>query len=86
MMHKYHPSLPDYSSEQVLVDGCEECEYRAGRGVSALDYFDTETAKRAYDRAHKWNSEGLSDISAAEGKVFDKMLSVERFLERAKRI
>lgn len=51
MSHDYHQSLPGYHADQLLIDGCGECEHRAKdieRAISNLDY---KRFVRAWTRA-----------------------------------
>lgn len=65
-MHDYHDALPDYSPDQILHDGCSECEARGATPHRAISSLDRNNFHRAWERALQWNYQGLSDLSYAE--------------------
>lgn len=75
-MHDYHDALPGFSEEQVLIDGCAECEWRAEDLERALSHFDSQYFRRACQRATAWRRDGLTDVSDAELKVFRPLSAV----------
>lgn len=82
MSHDYHDGLDGYSSEQLLHDGCTECEHRAtspGLGISQLD---RQNFYHAWKRAAEWNANQVSDVSKAEMPMLSALWSVQLQLER----
>jgi hypothetical protein len=82
MAHDYHDALPGYSQEQLLHDGCIECEYRAqssGLGISQLD---KPNFYHAWKRAAEWNRNHVSDVSKAEAPMLNALWAIQLQLER----
>jgi hypothetical protein len=82
MSHIYHEDLPGYHPDQILHDGCPECEYRASRGSHGLTELDTESFARAWKRAAQWNQGGLDNVALAERSLLSALWAVQVQLER----
>lgn len=87
MTHDYHEGLPGFHPDQVLHDGCAECESR-GRDIrSALAHMDAMTFRRAWLRAadnhasHPPSGTEASHISGAETQVLEALWGVQVRLE-----
>lgn len=81
-MHSYHDALPGYHPDQVLHDGCGECEARAARDDHGLSNLDADNFTRAWRRATTWNKHGLPSLSRAEAPLLQALWSVQVHLER----
>ncbi len=82
MSHDYHEGLPGYSKEQILHDGCAECEARAKRDDLGIDSLDSRKFPRAWQRAATWKRHGVPDLSEAERPLLSALWSVQMQLER----
>jgi len=82
MVHDYHESLPGYDPEQILHDGCGECEARAKSRNHGLATLDQQNFARAWARAAEWNQQGLRNVSAAEVPILDVLWAVQCQLEQ----
>ena len=56
MSHAYHDSLPGFHPDQVLFDGCPECEHRGSDPLVALANLDAHNFRRAWLRAADWQA------------------------------
>lgn len=54
--HDYHDILPGYHADQILHDGCGECEFRASDLSTAIGSLDHVNFIRAKRRAIDWNT------------------------------
>jgi hypothetical protein len=81
-MHDYHDGLPGYSANQVLIDGCGECEQRALSPEHGLAQLDQGNFARAWGRAAQWNRDGLPDLARAEIPMFRVIWAIQLHLER----
>lgn len=77
MSHDYHEALPDYSPNQILIDGCAECEERARRDDRGIGNLDPANYRRALDRAYLLERVGLPDASVAELPLLHVLASVQ---------
>ena len=86
MSHDYHEALPGYNSEQILCDGCHECEWRSKRYPAyGIAHLDSDSFVRAWKRAAEWNTVGLSKdkiCSYAEMPMLNVLWEVQCQLER----
>jgi hypothetical protein len=76
MSHDFHERLPGFDPQQILVDGCRECEAlsrRLDHGISSLD---PDRFAAAWERAQQWQTKGLATISDAELPLLDTLHSV----------
>lgn len=83
MSHESHERLPGYHPDQILVDGCGECEARAqyrDRGICTLDI---PTFARAWTRARERELRGLPTCSEVEEPLLAVLWAVAIQLERA---
>ena len=82
--HDYHDGLPGYSSEQLLHDGCGECETRAKAGDHGIAQLDRQNFYHAWKRAAEWNGNGglTGPVSAAEAPMLRALWAVQLQLER----
>ena len=74
--HDYHPSLPGFHPDQVLVDGCIECERRSKDLRLAITHMDDERFERACTRALAVERRGLDTCSATERRVYDVLAPI----------
>jgi hypothetical protein len=81
-MHDYHEGRKGYSPEQVLHDGCGECEARSKEFDGGFAHLDRFNAVRAWERAARWNRDGLADLAHAEIPMFRILWSVQLKLEQ----
>lgn len=51
MSHDYHDALPGYHPDQILHDGCAECEYRGESVERAIVNLDQDRFEQAWRRA-----------------------------------
>jgi hypothetical protein len=86
MSHAYHDALPGFSPDQLLFDGCPECEHRgqdAGRAIAMLDAANFRRAwRRAYDCYASAGDRQSLVVSDAETPLLDALWSVQLQLER----
>lgn len=80
-MHDYHEGLPGYSPDQILHDGCGECEDRAVSRNHGIAFLDRGNFARAWARAEEWNRTGLPDIAKSEVPMLDVLWAVQCQLE-----
>jgi hypothetical protein len=81
-MHDYHEGLTGYSPDQILHDGCSECEARSKETAGGLIHLDRSNIARAWARAALWNRSGLSDISRCEIPLLSALWVVQLKLEQ----
>jgi hypothetical protein len=77
MTHDYHDALPGYSRQQVLHDGCRECEARAASADHGISKLDKHRFASAWARAAEWNQKGLPDVASAEVPMLRVLWSVQ---------
>lgn len=68
-VHDYHEELPGFHPDQILHDGCGECEERgkvAHRAIVALDH---DNYQRAWRRAIQWNEAGGGGLHIARAEA-----------------
>lgn len=82
MSHDYHQGLPGYSPQQILHDGCIECEARGKRDDHGIGSLDQQNFARAWQRAAAWNRDIVTDVSAAEAPLLRTLWSLQLRLER----
>lgn len=86
MMHDHHESLPGYSPNQILHDGCAECEARGEDPELALANMDPSRFTRAWERASLWSKSKRDEtgrISSAEAPLLRLLHAVQVHLDRA---
>jgi len=66
MSHDHHEAHPDYSPDQILHPGCAACAWTGDEASRAIESLDGPTFIRAWERAVKWQREGLPDLAEAE--------------------
>lgn len=76
-VHAYHQGLPGYRDDQILHDGCEECEYRGGRPDCGIGYLDSGNFARAWARAAQLGRSGLPGASQAEIPLLKVLWAVQ---------
>lgn len=81
MSHDYHEALPGYDPDQLLVDGCAECEMRAGFADHGIGNLDPARFRHACIRARMWQRDGLANISDAELPMLTVLAAVEAQLD-----
>jgi hypothetical protein len=82
MSHDPHHVQPGYSPDQVLYDGCTECDMRSGSADHGLDHLDVSTFERAWERAADWQRKGLPDMAHNERPLFAMLVAVMIQFER----
>jgi hypothetical protein len=82
MSHNHHQSLSGYSSAQILVDGCGECEHRSEHRDHGLGNLNPGNFARAWYRAARWGTAGVPDVSYAEVPLLSVLRAVQVQLER----
>ncbi len=82
MSHSPHHTLPGYSPNQILIDGCYECEARSAQRGHGLDNLDGHAFEHAWYRAAAHGKRGLADASVAEIALLNALWSVQVQLER----
>ncbi len=80
-MHDYHDGLPNYSPDQILHDGCGECETRAKTDDHGIAHLDRSNFYRAWQRAAEWNQSGLLDLACAEIPMLNVLWAIQIKLE-----
>jgi hypothetical protein len=80
--HNPHHAHPGYSPDQVLYDGCGECDRRAASMDHGLSTLDMNAFERAWERAADWQRKGLRDTADNEVPLFRMLVSVMTQLER----
>jgi len=80
-VHDYHDGLPGYSTQQILHDGCTECETRGKDPAHAIASMDRQTFALAWGRAAEWNRSGVTDLSRAERGVLSVLWAIQVKLE-----
>lgn len=80
MIHAYHEGLPGYSADQLLHDGCPECEYRAADSDHGIGRLDRENFARAWVRATQTGQ--LRSVSQAELPMLRVLWAVQVQLQR----
>jgi len=81
-MHDYHEQLPGFSPNQLLHDGCEECETRAAGPSHGIANLDRTNFVLAWHRATEWNRSGLPDLANAERPMLNAIWAIQLQLER----
>jgi hypothetical protein len=84
MSHDYHEGLPGYSPNQLLHDGCGECEARSKTFTHGIGHLDTDAFARAWGRAAEWERQGgdLTDVSQAERPLLRMLWALQIHFER----
>lgn len=80
-MHDYHDGLPGFSTDQIMHDGCGECEARAKETAGGLAHLDKVNVARAWQRAAAWNAGEVWNISRAEVPLLNALWVVQVKLE-----
>lgn len=80
--HTYHEGLPGYHEDQILHDGCDECEARGRNFHMAMANMDRLTFIAAWERAAEWHRHGLPNGSRIELEVLQVLWTVQVMLER----
>ncbi|HEY5201637.1 MAG TPA: hypothetical protein VIJ31_12105 [Acidothermaceae bacterium] len=83
-MHAYHDGLVDFHPDQILHDGCGECEERGENVAFAIGALDTGNFERAWKRACDWSRPIGSDIhvSDVERPLLRVLWAIQVQLER----
>jgi hypothetical protein len=83
MTHVVHEELPGFKEDQVLVDGCPECEARGADPARAVQQLDPVRFQAAWGRAGAWGRERLDGrTSAAERPLLQLLFAVQLQFER----
>ena len=85
MTHVYHEALPGYSADDVLHDGCPECDARAADPRIGLSHLDDRNRIRMWAkmRAYHFQGGGVDPVSQNDLQVMGLMYTIAVFLERA---
>jgi hypothetical protein len=78
-VHDYHEGQPNYSANQVLHDGCEECFKRGQSLEMFLGHADKYTFERAWARGADMYSGEVSDISNAELPILRQLGMLQEY-------
>jgi hypothetical protein len=83
-MHDYHEGLPGFSPNQILHDGCGECQARAETAGHGLEQLSSSNFRRAWQRAYEWNrmGGGVDDLAHAELPLLRMLWLIQVHLER----
>lgn len=81
MAHDYHEGQPNFSPNQILKDGCEECKQRSQCIELAIAHMDRFVFLRAWARAAQWAEHGLPDGSYAEMPVLRTIRTIQVHLQ-----
>jgi hypothetical protein len=82
MTHDYHQDRPGYSPEQILHDGCGECEMRGEDVPQAIASMDKDRFAKAWKRAADWNQTAdVKDVSQAELGLLEALWAIQVKLE-----
>jgi len=81
-MSHYHPT--GWDQRQVLVDGCPECEERAGNPERVISLLDTGAFEAAWKRAVAWQRADSRDlnVSVSEAATLRTLWTVALQLQR----
>lgn len=82
MSHGYHEGMPGYHPDQLLTDGCEECEQRAARDSRGIAQLDTYRFARAWRRATQFGYGQAPHVSRAEAPLLNTLWAVQLQLEQ----
>lgn len=77
MSHNYHEALPGYHADQLLVDGCHECETRAKSADHGINNLDPVRFRQAWVRARLCQQRGLPNISNAELPMLNVLAAID---------
>lgn len=80
--HDEHTSLPGYHDEQLLHDGCDECEHRGAHVDEAIASLDSVRFVYAWHRAAELQMYGLPNGAQAEFPMLRALSMVQVQLER----
>lgn len=81
MVHGPHENQPGYHPDQILHDGCAECEDRGRHITAALNAMDRGRFAAAWERAAEWNRSGLDSVSHAERDLLAVLWLIQVKLE-----
>jgi hypothetical protein len=81
-VHDHHESLPGYHPDQLLHDGCDECEDRGQHVHEAIAKLDEDRFVLAWKRAGELQLHGLPHVSRAELPLLRALAAVQVQLER----
>jgi hypothetical protein len=82
MTHTAHASCPYYDANQILVDGCAECEALATHPATVIGHMTKQEFEHAWERAVKYERLGLPTASYAEAPVLRIFWNIAVQLER----
>lgn len=80
--HDYHEGLPGYHPDQVLRDGCAECERRGKDPLKALLHMDRERFAKAWQRAIDYDRGTAEHVAVCERDLLDTICLLGVMLER----
>ena len=84
MSHDHHETLAGYHPDQILHDGCGECENRAKSADHGIANLDVPQFRRAWERAATWKRNGLASIAYAEIPMLSALWAVQCQLEKSR--
>lgn len=76
MAHDYHEGMSGYTPDQLLVDGCQECEERSKSFDHGIMHLDRTSFLRAVGRSQQLATTGLPGMSHAEMPMLQVIGSV----------
>jgi hypothetical protein len=82
MTHDYHDEMPGFSADQLMVDGCGECEYRSAQPGHGIAELDPQRFRSAWLRAAILHKRGLATVSRTERPLLDVLWQVQLQFER----
>lgn len=80
MSHDYHQGQENYSSSQLLHDGCEECRQRSKNLDVAIGHLDSFHV--AWQRAFDFGKGRLDDVCRTEAPLLRVLWAIQVQLER----
>jgi hypothetical protein len=81
-VHDEHTHLEGYHEDQLLHDGCAECEWRGKDPAMAIQHLDPLRFAHAWRRACMMQLHGIPNCSKAERPMLDVFAATAVQLER----
>lgn len=82
MAHDYHEELPGFHPDQLLRDGCAECEKRGANPLNALLHMDPERFAKAWQRGLDYGRDEARHIARCELPLLETIGLLAVMLER----
>lgn len=77
MSHDYHDGLPGFHPDQLLKDGCAECERRAKDISLVIGHLDSQRLRHAWTRAALHGRSQLDNVSVAEAETLRALWALQ---------